>query len=172
MGRIKNLVTKRKQLILYLSFGLLTTVVSLLAWYLTLKLGVLVWHDENGEPTAFLDILGSTAQWIFGVLVAFVTNKFWVFTDADHGLRVTMRQLAVFSGSRVATYVMEVLINLGGIALLELLECPSFELNLWVVSLTVDARLWAKILSSILVVICNYFISKLFVFRAKKPRLE
>ncbi len=155
-----------------MSFGLLTTVISLLAWYLTLKLGVLIWHDENGEPTAFLDIMGSTAQWVFGVLVAFVTNKFWVFTDADRGIRVTLRQLAVFSGSRVATYIMEVLINLGGIALLELLGCPSIPVQLWFLSLTVDARLWAKLLSSILVVVCNYFISKLFVFRAKKPRLE
>ncbi len=170
MGKIKDFVNRKKQLVLYLSFGVVTTVISLLAWYLTLKLGVLIWHDENGEPTAFLDILGSTAQWVSGVLIAFITNKLWVFTDADKGLRVTLRQLAVFSGSRLATYVMEVAINLGGIALLEGLGCPSFHVELGFFSVTVDARLWAKILSSVMVVVANYFISKLFVFRKKRPR--
>lgn len=172
MKKIKALVKENKQVVLYFSFGIITTVVSLLAWYLTLKLGVAIWHDEAGEPTAFLDILGSTSQWIMGVLVAFVTNKLWVFTDADRGIRVTLRQLAVFSGSRVLTYFLEVGINLGTIALLEALHLPSFILDVGFADFTIDARLWAKILSSVIVVFSNYFISKLFVFRKKKPMLE
>ena len=172
MEKIKALLQKKKQLILYLCFGFLTTVVSLLAWYATLKFGVLIWHDEKGEPTAFLDILGSTTQWVSGVLVAFVTNKLWVFTEADKGIRVTLRQLAVFSGSRVVTYFLEVGINLGGIALLEALRCPIFVINLWVVSLTVDARLWAKVISSVVIIFSNYFISKLFVFRKKRLKSQ
>jgi putative flippase GtrA len=170
MGKVRDLIERKKQLILYLGFGVITTVVSLLAWYLTLKFGVLIWHDEAGEPTAFLDILGSTTQWISGVLVAFVTNKLWVFTEADRGIRVTLRQLAVFSGSRVLTYFLEVGINLGGIALLELLGCPSFELHVLFADFTVDARLWAKVISSVVIVFSNYFISKLFVFRKKKTQ--
>jgi putative flippase GtrA len=172
MKKLKELIQKKKQLILYLSFGFLTTVVSLLAWYLTLKLGVKIWHDEVGAPTAFLDVLGSTTQWVTGVLFAFVTNKLWVFTEADRGIRVTMRQLAVFSGSRVLTYFLEVGINLGMIALLEALHCPVFIISVGFADFTVDARLWAKILSSVAVVISNYFISKLFVFRKKKVPVE
>ena len=66
----------------------------------------------------FVDILGSTSQWIVGVLVAFLTNKKWVFTDAEKGTKATFKQLGIFSGARVATYFLEVFINLIFIALL------------------------------------------------------
>ena len=75
-AKLKGIVIRKKQLILYLLFGVITTVCSLLAWYVTMHVGVFVFHDENGDPTAFLDVLGSTSQWIVGVVVAFITNKF------------------------------------------------------------------------------------------------
>ena len=59
MERIKALYRKHKEIILYLLFGIITTVASLGACYLTLKLGVIFIHDENGEPTELLDIIGS-----------------------------------------------------------------------------------------------------------------
>ena len=167
--KIKALLQRKKQLILYLLFGAITTVCSLAAWYLTLHFGVLIWHDEQGDPTAFLDVLGSTTQWVVGVLVAFVTNKKWVFVDAEKGLRVSMRQLGIFSGSRVATYVMEVAINVGVIAIFDLLGYCAPVLNLFGMEMELSARLWAKVVSSIAVVIANYFISKLVVFRRKQP---
>ncbi len=168
MERIKAFVVKKKQLILYMLFGVLTTAISLLAWYLTLRYGVLIWSDENGEPTAFLDVLGSTTQWVSGVLVAFITSKLWVFTEAERGWRITLRQLAVFVSSRLLTYFLEVGINLGSIAGLEGLGCPSIPIHVFSMEFTVDARLWAKVISSIVIVISNYFISKLLVFGGKK----
>ena len=170
--KIKQWIQRNKQLILYLLFGLITTVVSLGICYLTLKLGVLVWHDENGDPTAFLDILGSTTQWISGVLVSFLTNKKWVFTEAEHGGKATWKQLTIFSGSRVVTYFVEVVINLGVIWLLEWIGYEAFVLNLAVIKPEISARVWAKIVSSIVVVISNYYISKLLVFRQKATKSE
>ncbi len=152
---------KHKQLTLYFAFGLITTVVSLAACYLTLKIGVLFLHDQNGEPTELLDIIGSTTQWVTGVIVAFVTNKKWVFTDAEQGARATAKQLFTFSGSRVATYFLEVVINLLAIALLERIGYVSF----YIIGIEISVRVWAKVFSSVLVVISNYFISKLLVFR-------
>lgn len=169
---IKNLITRKKQLILYLTFGLLTTIVSLLFCYVTVKLGTIVWHDEQGEPTAFVDILGSTTQWISGVLVAFLTNKLWVFTEAEHGGKATWKQLAIFSSSRVVTYFVEVVINLGVIWLLEWIGYQAFVLNLWVIKPEISARIWAKIISSVVVMVSNYFISKLLVFRQKGTERE
>ena len=165
---LKRIFHKKKQLILYLLFGVITTVVSLFACYVTLRLGVLVWHDENGDPTAFLDVLGSTTQWIAGVIVSFWTNKKWVFTEAEHGGRAAWKQFGIFSSSRVGTYFMEVAINLLVIALLEALHYhePILSLFGWDVALT--ARVWAKVVSSVFVVVSNYFISKLIVFRKKK----
>ncbi len=154
---------KHRQLFLYFAFGIITTVVSLGACYLTLKLGVRFLHDENGEPTELLDILGSTTQWISGVLVAFVTNKKWVFTDADRGTRSTFCQLTKFAGGRVVTYFVEVAVNLAGIFIIESLGYKPFEL----VGIAITARTVAKLVSSVIVVLSNYFISKLFVFKAK-----
>ena len=163
MKKIKELLKKYKELILYLFFGVVTTVVSLAVCFITLEIGVNFMHDEAGEPTELLDIIGSTTQWISGVLVAFFTNRLWVFTDAEKGTRNTLKQLAVFSGSRVLTYILEALTNLGAIALLEALGYTAFTL----IGISVTERIWAKCISSILVVISNYFISKLLVFKKK-----
>lgn len=163
MEKIKAFYRKHKEIILYLLFGAVTTVASLTACYLTLKLGVTFIHDENGEPNELLDILASTVQWIAGVAVAFVTNKKWVFTQADKGFASTVRQLLKFSGGRLATYFLEVGVNLGAIALFEALGYISVDV--WGFSLT--SRLWAKLISSVVIVITNYFISKLIVFRKR-----
>ncbi len=165
---IRRIYGKYHQLILYLLFGVITTVASLGICYLTLKVGVLIWHDENGAPTAFLDILGSTTQWVSGVLVSFWTNKKWVFTEAEHGRRATWRQLETFSLSRIGTYFLEVFVNLLAIDILERLHYSELVLNPFGIELALSARLWAKVISSILVVIANYYISKLLVFRKKK----
>lgn len=160
---------KHTEMVLYFTFGLITTVTSLGACYLTLKFGVLIWHDENGDPTEFLDILGSTIQWVVGVLTSFITNKKWVFKNAEHGLGASAKQLLKFSSSRVGTYFLEVFINLGVIALFDALHYRAPVLPLGFISLELSSRLWAKIVSSVVVVIVNYFISKLFVFKKKKP---
>ena len=121
MNRLKEFYSRHKEIILYLLFGGVTTVVSLTTCFITLKLGVLFIHDENGAPTELLDILGSTMQWISGVTVAFITNKKWVFKQAESGAASTAVQFFKFAGGRVATYFLEAAVNLGIIALLEYL---------------------------------------------------
>ena len=168
---IKRGIVRKKQLILYLLFGLLTLVCSLLAWYLTLRFGVLLLGDENGDPTAILDILGSTAQWIVGIVVTFTTNKKWVFREAEHGARAATKQFGIFCSSRVLTYFLEVGVNLGMIALLDDVigyyepVCEVFGRDF-----ELSSRIWAKLVSSVVVIVANYFISKLLVFRKKKEK--
>ena len=167
--KIKELYKKYEEIIKYLFFGVVTTIVSLAACYATLKVGVLFegLRDSNGEPTEILDIIGSTTQWIVGVLVAFFTNKRWVFTDSEKGKSATLRQLVAFSGARVGTYFIEVVINLGVIAIFDAAGYVAPTLNLIIISIALTSRLWAKVISSIVVVVSNYFISKLIVFRKK-----
>ena len=169
MDKIKELIKKYKEIILYLFFGVVTTVVSLAACWATLEIGVVFIHDSAGEPTELLDIIGSTVQWVVGVLVAFFTNKKWVFTDAEKGKNASTKQFFTFCGSRVVTYFIEVVINLAVIALLEdILGYKAFELELVVISFAITARFWAKVVSSVVVVVSNYFISKLLVFKKRK----
>ncbi len=163
MAKLRSIYQKHRQLILYMAFGMITTVVSLAACYLTLKIGVMFIHDENGEPTELLDILGSTVQWVSGSVVAFFTNKKWVFTHAEHGMRASVKQFGIFAGGRVATYFVEVIVNLAAIAGIEALGYRALTL----VGITFTARVWAKLISSVIVVVSNYFISKIFVFKSK-----
>ena len=168
--KIKKIYEKYKEIILYLLFGVITTVVSLASCFITLKIGVLFdfLRGADGQPTELLDIIGSCVQWVSGVLVAFYTNKKWVFTGSDQGKEATLKQLITFSGARVATLFVEIVINLGTIALFDLAGYKPVELNLIILTLALTSRLWAKIVSSIVVVVSNYFISKLIVFKKKE----
>ena len=171
--KLKDQYEKHKLVIKYLTFGFITTVVSLLICYITVKSAALVWHDEKGDPTQIADILGSVTQWVSGVLVAFFTNKLWVFTQAEHGAKATLRQLALFSGARVGTFFVEAIVNLGIIWLLDdiiginapVIPLGSFDFEL-------GSRIWAKIVSSVIVVVANYYISKLVVFKKKNDAGE
>ena len=167
--KIKKIYEKYKEIILYLVFGVITTIVSLACCFITLKVGVLFefLRDSDGEPTELLDVIGSIVQWVSGVLVAFYTNKKWVFTDSEKGKSATLKQLITFSGARVGTLFLEIVINLGTIALFDLAGYKPIALNLIVFSLALTSRLWAKVVSSVVVVVSNYFISKFFVFTKK-----
>ena len=166
--KIKAIYKKHELIIRYLFFGFITTVLSLLACYVTVKSAALIWHDESGDPNAIADSLGSIMQWIVGVLVAFFTNKLWVFKNAEKGARATFKQLFIFSSSRVGTFFIEWLINLGIIALLDdLLSYKAPIIPLGFMDFELSSRIWAKVVSSIIVVITNYYISKLIVFKKK-----
>lgn len=164
MQKLKDFYQKHKEIINYLIFGAITTVASIGAWYATITFGVLFMADETGEPTMLLDAIGSTVQWIVGVAVAFVTNKKFVFVDAEKGIWVTVRQLMAFTGSRVLTYFMELFMNIGMIWVFETLGYKTFE----ILGFDVTERIWAKLITAVAVVITNYVISKLFVFKRKK----
>ena len=84
INKIKAFYRKNELVIRYLLFGLITTVLSLLACYVTVKMAAVIWHDEKGDPNAIADTLGSVSQWVVGVLVAFFTNKLWVFKKKDN----------------------------------------------------------------------------------------
>ena len=172
MKKIKELYVKYKEIILYLFFGVVTTVVSLAACFVTLKVGVLfeALRDEAGEPTELLDVLGSTVQWVSGVLVAFFTNKKWVFTDAEKSSS-TLRQLCVFASGRVVTFFIDYGVTLfGAIALAAVLPALN-SVSILGKELNVN-EIAAKIVAAVIVIISNYIFSKLFVFKKKKNTSE
>ena len=164
MEKIKALWSKHKEIILYLFFGVVTTVVSLGACFITLKIGVVFLNDGEGNPSALLDVIGSSVQWVVGVLVAFITNKLWVFTNAERGAKNTAKQLGKFAGGRVFTYFLEVVANLAVIALFDAFGYQAFTL----IGISFTSRVWAKAITSVIVVVTNYILSKLLVFKKSK----
>ena len=137
LEKIQNLLKKHWDILTYLVFGVLTTVVNYLV-YLPL-------YNLLGIPAAVSNIIA----WAFAVAFAFLTNKPFVFKSHDWSAKTVVPELSKFVGSRVATGAMET-----GIIFLAV-DLMGWNGNLW------------KIVTSVLVVILNYLFSKLLVFRKK-----
>ena len=79
MEKIKELYIKYKEIINYLIFGVLTTVISLIVYYLT----VLTFLDpENAIQLQIANIL----SWIAGVTFAYFTNRKYVFKSKEKNM--------------------------------------------------------------------------------------
>ena len=97
------------------------------------------------------------------MLFAFFTNRAWVFTEADRSTRVS-KQLVTFAGGRVVTLGLDYVITLGltlGLGALlptwTAAEILGRTLNL--------CEILSKLVAAVVVIVCNYIISKLFVFK-------
>lgn len=91
------------------------------------------------------ELIANVISWVIAVLFAFVTNRKWVFQAGQKG--TFWSQLWGFSLGRAATLLLE-----------ETMLLILVKWLLW------DAML-VKLAAQILIVIANYVISKLFVFK-------
>ena len=169
MEKIKALLEKHKEIIMYLVFGVLTTFVGWAVYFGVMLVGrsVLEIPAEvtSGGEYFVLYTAAQVIQWVAAVLFAFFTNRKWVFTDADHAKGSAWKQLLRFAGSRVATFFMDLIVTYLLIHALHPFIDP--DTAPYLLGIKLDAELWAKIISSVLVIIANYFLSKLFVFQKK-----
>ncbi len=137
IGIIKELFKKYREIIMYLIFGVLTTVVSLAGYYL------LVYTFLNPSNAIQLQI-ANIISWIVGVTFAYFTNRSMVFKSKNEN---KLKEAGSFLLARVATLIMDMLIMFIGVTLLH----------------GNDKVL--KIISQIIVIVSNYVFSKLFVFK-------
>ena len=155
------------QVIRYLFFGITTTFVGWAVYFGILLGGRMLTGipAEDTTSSTYLAVytVAQVIQWIASVLVAFFTNKKWVFTD-DNKDCSTIKQLSVFAGGRVLTFFLDYGVTiLGALALSWLLpalnsvELIGREFNL--------NEILAKIVAAVLVIIGNYFFSKILVFK-------
>lgn len=165
--------TKRKEnlheIAIYLLFGLLTTAVSMLTYFGILWVGeyLLMLSPEEAEFN-IIRVVAEVMQWVLAVLFAFFTNRKWVFKNAGLDIPVS-RQLLRFSASRLATLGLDALITFGTVWILQALDYHDISLSfIGFDSILLSADLIAKLLASIVVVITNYILSKLFVFKSQK----
>ncbi len=154
---IKNLWTKYKEVIMYLIFGVLTTVVSWLTYALFTKI---IPDFSIGSFTDMKIAVANVLSWICAVVFAFITNKLWVFDSKSWKFSLVMKELWLFVVARLLTGVIEWV----GVPLLVMagLNQTIFGIEGMV----------SKVLVSVIVVILNYVFSKLIVFRKKKNTPE
>ena len=126
---------KHKSIIIYLVFGVITTVVNFIVYFPL--------YNLLGMSATVSNVIA----WAAAVIVAFLTNKPFVFNSNDWSLKTTVPEFVKFVGCRVGSGLAET-----GIIFLTV-DLLSWNGNFW------------KIVTSVLVVILNYVASKLFVFR-------
>lgn len=140
--KIKELWKKYEEIIVYLIVGGITTVISWTAMFLVSYLA----FGNPLHPTATQNLVLSTVNWSAGVAAAYPMNRIWVFKSKDANI---FRECSKFVVSRISTYVLEIVIRqLFG----------WLGINVYVTT----------IVAAILVIIGNYILSKLLVFRKKK----
>lgn len=136
---MKELFNKYKEIIMYLIFGVLTTVISLIVYY------ALTYTILNPNNSIYLQI-ANILSWIAGVLFAYFTNRKYVFESKNKN---KLKEFTSFVGSRVTTLILDMLIMGVGVSLLH----------------GNDKIL--KLISQVLVIVGNYVLSKLIVFKKK-----
>lgn len=138
--KIKELMKKYEEIIVYLIVGVLTTIFSFAACFVAKFLGL--------DPTVEIqNHIINTIGWLAGVLFAYPLNRKWVFHSTNPNI---MKEFLGFAGSRVSTWLLDIVV-------------------MWVTVNVMNIGYWtAKIfISAVLVTILNYVFSKVLIFRKK-----
>ncbi len=137
MERLKQLFFKYKEYVLYVIFGGLTTLISLISFYIC------------SHPLDIGTVASNIISWILSVSFAYVTNRKWVFKSKTVGFYGIVKEIAGFIAGRLLSMGIETVL-------------------LWI---TVDLYhfndMLMKVVIGIIVVIMNYFFSRLVAFKKK-----
>ena len=169
---MKELFKKYREIIMYLIFGVLTTVVGFGTYFLIMAgaehiLKIPMDNETSGVYIAVY-LIAQIIQWVAAVLFAFFTNRKWVFTEADRSKGIFWKQLILFAGSRVASFLLDLGVTYGCTLLLALwIITPPVILGI-----ALTPGIVAKLVAAVLVIIANYVLSKLIVFRKARATVK
>lgn len=126
---------KYKEILLYLFFGGLTMIVSIVSYAIcNLVFGIDV-------------LVANIISWLLAVMFSFYTNRIWVFQASTNSISGFLKQMVSFYSGRVVTLIIEEII-----------------LFIFITYLQYNSMV-VKIIAQVVVVILNYVISKLWVFK-------
>lgn len=134
--RDSRIYKKFKPLVAYGFFGVLTTVINIASYWMTYD--VLAWSNVPSNIVA----------WVLSVAFAFVTNKLWVFESKELSRDVVLSELWRFVAARLGTGLVDLAVMWLGV---DVLGGPAVPL---------------KVAANVVVIILNFVLSKLIVFRS------
>ena len=137
MNKIRMLIRKHYDILAYLFFGVLTTLVNYIVY--------LPCYNLLHLSATFSNVIA----WVAAVAFAYVTNKPFVFKSHDWSRQTVIPELTKFVGSRIFSGALETAIIFVTVDLLLL-----------------NGNVM-KLVTSVLVVILNYVASKLLVFNKR-----
>lgn len=138
---------KNREVLMYLFFGVMTTAVSFVTAGFSKYL-----LEKAGLGKDAVSIVSTVISWICAVTFAYVTNRIWVFDSKVKGKKGIFAEMVSFYGGRLFTLFVEMGMMWLGYSVM--------GINYWV----------TKIVANVVVLILNYVISKLFVFKKKADR--
>ncbi|MCI6017447.1 MAG: GtrA family protein [Clostridiales bacterium] len=136
--KLKDLYKKYEELILYVFFGGLTTVVNIVIFWLFAD----VMHIHY--------LAANFVAWAGAVLFAYFTNRRWVFKSKVSGFWRILREMFMFVAGRILSGAGDMVIMFVCVDVIHM------------------GNLVGKIASQIFVVIFNYVFSKVIIFKNKK----
>ena len=138
MNSLKELLSKYKGVTLYLIFGVLTTLVNIVAYW-----GVAHLMNIATMPS-------TVVAWVLAVLFAYFTNRKWVFDSTANTSHEIVQELLSFFACRLATGVVD------------------WGCMLVFVDLLGWNDVIIKTAANVLVIVLNYVASKLIIFKEGK----
>ncbi len=135
MNKLVDLIKKYKSVISYLFFGVCTTLVNMVCYY--------VCYNISGIP----NIPATIIAWVVAVAFAYITNKLFVFESRVFEKRALLKEILSFLSCRILTGLLDIVIMYIAVDLL-----------------SGNSMLW-KLLSNIIVIILNYVASRLLIFK-------
>lgn len=132
---VETFYLKHKEMLLYLFFGGLTFLISV-ASFAAFNLSMKI-----------NELIANVLSWIIAVLFAFFTNRIWVFSSPTNTIAVFLKQMLYFFSGRVVTLILEEVI-----------------LYIFITKFRFSS-IFIKIIAQVAVIVANYVISKLFVFK-------
>lgn len=136
-NKVVNLYKKYKEIINYLIFGVLTTIVNFIAYFIFANLFSV---DE---------VVSNVIAWFLAVLFAYFTNKIFVFESKTSNIKEILKEIISFFLCRVLSGVFDT----GSFAFM----IKVMKINDYI----------AKIITQVFVVVMNYVFSKILIFRKK-----
>lgn len=136
----QKLTPKQREVVLYIFFGGLTTLVSIAVFSLCSYVFLLS------------VVISNVVSWIISVAFAYLTNRTWVFGSKKTGAKNIALEVSSFCASRMLSGLIET-------AILYIM-----------VDLLYQNKMLIKVIATVIVVVVNYILSKLIVFRTKKNK--
>ena len=132
---LSRIYKKYKEIINYLIFGGLTTLVSIG----TYALFTIVFNIDY--------LVSNVLSWIIAVLFAFITNKLFVFASKSRSKKQVSKEIVSFFFFRIVSLGIEMNIMYVFVYLLSIND------------------LITKVIAQVIVILSNYIFSKVFVFK-------
>ena len=143
MKKIKALYEKHKEVVLYLIFGVLSMILNIAVYYL---FNLILGKDNY--------LISNLVAWIAAVIFAFFTNKLLVFRSMKMTKELLIKEALEFLGARIFTLGLE---ELGLWIMMDILGLGAVNFG----------DLITKIVTSVVVIVTNYILSKFIIFKKK-----